>query len=150
MQLVQLLALSKHTVTVKTRLWARDLFLDMTPRMPTSNASLTACFCCYQWRIVFDEGHTLKNKTTVQAKAAYGLVSDQRWVVTGTPVDREIEEFHGLLLALQVCCRTVQGYCTWLSPPTVLILPSCFASAALTSCIWADSLLPMCPGVAVH
>lgn len=51
---------------------------------------------------MFDEGHKLKNKVTMQAKAAYGLVSERRWVVTGTPVDREIEDFHGLLLALQV------------------------------------------------
>lgn len=48
----------------------------------------------------------LKTKTTIQSRAACALASDRRWVVTGTPLDSEIEELHGLLLALQVrgCC----------------------------------------------
>jgi SNF2 family DNA or RNA helicase len=44
----------------------------------------------------------LKSKTTIQSRAACSLVSDRRWVVTGTPLDSEIEELHGLLQALQV------------------------------------------------
>uniref|UniRef100_A0A383VNT4 RING-type domain-containing protein n=1 Tax=Tetradesmus obliquus TaxID=3088 RepID=A0A383VNT4_TETOB len=53
-------------------------------------------------RIIFNEGHVLKSKATGQSRAACSLVSDRRWIVTGTPIDSEVEEFHGLLLALQV------------------------------------------------
>ncbi|WIA08232.1 hypothetical protein OEZ85_007678 [Tetradesmus obliquus] len=52
-------------------------------------------------RIIFDEGHVLKSKATGQSRAVCSLVSDRRWIVTGTPIDSEVEEFHGLLLALQ-------------------------------------------------
>ncbi|WIA08247.1 hypothetical protein OEZ85_007692 [Tetradesmus obliquus] len=53
-------------------------------------------------RIIFEEGHVLKSKATGQSRAACSLVSDRRWIVTRTPIDSEVEEFHGLLLALQV------------------------------------------------
>jgi len=51
----------------------------------------------------------LKNKVTIQARAACSLVSDRRWVVTGTPIDSEIEDTHGLLLALQVRTQREAG-----------------------------------------
>lgn len=57
-----------------------------------------------QHRIIFDEGHVLKARGTVQARACHSLVADRRWVVTGTPIDSEVDEFQGLLQALQVSC----------------------------------------------
>jgi SNF2 family DNA or RNA helicase len=55
-----------------------------------------------QWRIVFDEGHVLRNSANQQWKAAAGLATDRRWVVTGTPVETQISEFHALLRVLKV------------------------------------------------
>ena len=71
--------------------------------VPLLYCSCTAHFPFLQWRIIFDEGHVLKNKATIQYRAALSLASERRWVVTGTPLDSEIEELHGLLQALQVC-----------------------------------------------
>lgn len=63
---------------------------------------MLCCAACRQWRVIFDEGHVLKSKTSIQARAACSLASDRRWVVTGTPIDSEVMDIHGLLLALQV------------------------------------------------
>jgi SNF2 family DNA or RNA helicase len=53
--------------------------------------------------VIFDEGHVLKCRTRIQAKAACSLASDRRWVVTGTPTDTDVTDVYGLLLGLQVC-----------------------------------------------
>jgi hypothetical protein len=65
--------------------------------------AVSAAACCHlQWRVIFDEGHVLKCRTTIQAKAACSLASDRRWVVTGTPIDTDVTDVYGLLLGLQV------------------------------------------------
>eukprot|EP00775_Hariotina_reticulata_P009723 gene9723-9882_t len=62
------------------------------------------------WRIIFDEGHVLKNKTPIQARAACSLSSERRWLVTGTPIDSEVDDVHGLLLGLQAWPFTEAKY----------------------------------------
>ena len=53
----------------------------------------------------------LKNTVNQQWKAAAGLATDRRWVVTGTPVETQISDFHGLLKVLKVCaCKFSSGY----------------------------------------
>lgn len=37
-------------------------------------------------RVVLDEGHSIKNQATRQARAALKLKTERRWVVTGTPL----------------------------------------------------------------
>ncbi|WIA10185.1 hypothetical protein OEZ85_010388 [Tetradesmus obliquus] len=54
------------------------------------------------WRVIFDEGHVLKCRGTIQSRAACSLASDRRWVVTGTPIDTDVTDVYGLLLGLQV------------------------------------------------
>ena len=48
-------------------------------------------------RLVLDEAHRIKDLRTGQARAAAGLVSRRRWVVTPTPVGSSIRDFEGLL-----------------------------------------------------
>jgi SNF2 family DNA or RNA helicase len=41
----------------------------------------------YHWdRIILDEAHTIKGKSTNCARAAYNLNTDIRWCLTGTPL----------------------------------------------------------------
>jgi len=35
---------------------------------------------------VLDEGHIIRNESTITAKAACGLESTNRWVMSGTPI----------------------------------------------------------------
>lgn len=46
--------------------------------------------------------HSIKDSTTIAAKAAFGLKSDRRWVVTGTPIQNRISELASLFRFLQV------------------------------------------------
>ena len=56
--------------------------------------------CIDWWRVVFDEAHTLKESSTVQSRAARALLSQQRHVLTGTPVSNLVSELRGLFAFL--------------------------------------------------
>jgi len=42
------------------------------------------------WRIIADEGHCLKSNNTNTWKAVSNIVSDHKWIVTGTPLSTNI------------------------------------------------------------
>lgn len=48
-------------------------------------------------RIILDEGHNIRNRTTKTAKAIYNLKSDRRWVLTGTPIINRLEDLFSLV-----------------------------------------------------
>jgi SNF2 family DNA or RNA helicase len=50
-----------------------------------------------QWcRIVFDEAHHLRNNKTIISNAALFLESRIKWLLTGTPIQNRISDFHTL------------------------------------------------------
>lgn len=53
------------------------------------------------FRVVLDEAHTIKDKNTRTAKAAYRLKADRRWCVTGTPIQNKLEDVFSLFMFLQ-------------------------------------------------
>ncbi|KAG8900552.1 hypothetical protein FRC01_010095, partial [Tulasnella sp. 417] len=53
-------------------------------------------------RVVLDEAHTIKGRTTQGAKACYALQAKFRWCLTGTPIQNSVEELFSLLHFLQV------------------------------------------------
>ncbi|KAG9021750.1 hypothetical protein FS837_007005, partial [Tulasnella sp. UAMH 9824] len=53
-------------------------------------------------RVVLDEAHTIKSRTTQGAKACYALQAKYRWCLTGTPIQNSVEELFSLLHFLQV------------------------------------------------
>lgn len=48
-------------------------------------------------RVILDEGHNIRNKTTKTAKAVYDLKADRKWVLTGTPIINRLEDIFSLL-----------------------------------------------------
>lgn len=53
-------------------------------------------------RLVLDEAHSIKSRTTGVAKACFALEANYKWCLSGTPVQNRIGEFFSLLRFLQV------------------------------------------------
>ena len=53
-------------------------------------------------RLVLDEAHNIKSRTTSCAKACFALRADHKWCLSGTPVQNRIGEFFSLLRFLEV------------------------------------------------
>ena len=48
-----------------------------------------------QYRVVFDEGHTVKSAGANLSKASVSLSSDRRWCCTGTPIANDVGDLLG-------------------------------------------------------
>jgi len=53
-------------------------------------------------RLILDEAHSIKSRTTGVAKACFALKADFKWCLSGTPVQNRIGEFFSLLRFLEV------------------------------------------------
>ena len=53
-------------------------------------------------RVILDEAHNIKTRTTGVAKACFALKSHHKWCLSGTPVQNRIGEFFSLLRFLQI------------------------------------------------
>lgn len=64
--------------------------------------SETGLFSVKFLRVILDEGHNIRNRSTKTAKAVYNLDADRRWVLTGTPIINRLEDIFSLLHFLQL------------------------------------------------
>jgi DNA repair protein RAD16 len=53
-------------------------------------------------RLILDEAHSIKQRTTSVARACFALKADYKWCLSGTPVQNRIGEFFSLLRFLEV------------------------------------------------
>ena len=53
-------------------------------------------------RLILDEAHNIKTRTTGVARACFALNADHKWCLSGTPVQNRIGEFFSLLRFLQI------------------------------------------------
>ena len=53
-------------------------------------------------RIVLDEAHKIKARTTSTAKAVYALDSEYKWCLTGTPLQNRVGDLYSLVRFLQM------------------------------------------------
>ncbi|KAF2415914.1 hypothetical protein EJ08DRAFT_654819 [Tothia fuscella] len=53
-------------------------------------------------RLILDEAHSIKQRTTGVAKACFALKGEYKWCLSGTPVQNRIGEFFSLLRFLEV------------------------------------------------
>lgn len=59
-------------------------------------------FSMYFWRVLLDEAHTIKSRSTLVAKACYAVEADRRWAITGTPIQNKLEDVFSLIRFLRV------------------------------------------------
>ncbi|KAI0011075.1 DNA repair protein RAD16 [Xylariaceae sp. FL0662B] len=53
-------------------------------------------------RVILDEAHCIKTRTTMTAKACFALKVEYRWCLTGTPLQNRIGEFFSLIRFLNI------------------------------------------------
>lgn len=53
-------------------------------------------------RLILDEAHSIKQRTTSVARACFALKATYKWCLSGTPVQNRIGEFFSLLRFLEV------------------------------------------------
>lgn len=77
-----------------------DMDLLMKEAMDGSRMSLLHSLCW--WRIVLDEAHFIKSRSSQTANAAFALISINRWCLSGTPLQNRVGEFYSLIRFLRI------------------------------------------------
>ncbi|OAA43573.1 DNA repair protein RAD5 [Cordyceps fumosorosea ARSEF 2679] len=65
-------------------------------------ASHTGLFSLNFFRIILDEAHHIKNRSSKTARACYEMSATHRWVLTGTPIVNKLEDLFSLVRFLGV------------------------------------------------
>lgn len=53
-------------------------------------------------RIILDEGHNIKDSTTLQARACFAIKAQNRWFVTGTPIQNSMTDLYSTMKFLRI------------------------------------------------
>ncbi|CAJ1970559.1 unnamed protein product [Sphenostylis stenocarpa] len=69
-------------------------FLRFQKRYPVIPTLLTRI---YWWRVCLDEAQMVESNTTASTEMALRLHSKYRWCITGTPIQRKLDDLYGLL-----------------------------------------------------
>jgi len=54
------------------------------------------------WRIILDEAHGIKNRSTKSAKGCFALIAERRWCLTGTPIQNKMDDLYSYFKFLRL------------------------------------------------
>lgn len=67
-----------------------------------AGAKMSALHSVCWWRIVLDEAHMIKSRSSQTAAAAFSLIGVHRWCLSGTPLQNRVGEFYSLVRFLRI------------------------------------------------
>ncbi|SCU87108.1 LADA_0E02036g1_1 [Lachancea dasiensis] len=75
-------------------------------------------FSVEYFRVVLDEGHTIRNRNTKTSKSLMDLSSARRWILTGTPIINRLDDLYSMVKFLRLEPWSQVGYWkTFVSEP---------------------------------
>lgn len=78
-------------------------FVDDAQKNGENRPSTSGPIFQVEWhRVILDEAHTIKSRVTRWAKAAYHIIAERRWCVTGTVIHNHVNDVFSLLHFLQL------------------------------------------------
>ncbi|KAL3232652.1 DNA repair protein RAD5 [Nakaseomyces bracarensis] len=75
-----------------------------------NGTSSSGLFSIEFFRIILDEGHTIRNRSTITSKAVFGLSAKYKWVLTGTPIINKLDDLYSLVKFLKLEPWSQIGY----------------------------------------
>lgn len=75
-----------------------------------NSADSSGLFSVEFFRVIIDEGHTIRNRMTATSKAVLQLSSRCRWVLTGTPIINRLDDLYSLVKFLRLEPWSQIGY----------------------------------------
>lgn len=102
------------------------------------------------FRIILDEAHYIKTRSTSTAKAVFALTSLNKWCLSGTPLQNRVGELYSLVRFLRMdphafyFCRYVVCVCVVVS---AVILYVEALVCVYACCSIDDEACPFCPRV---
>ena len=96
--------------------WSKLFRENRNPNVAISSSN--GLFSIEFYRIIIDEGHTIRNRSTITSKAVMDLSSKCKWVLTGTPIINRLDDLFSMVkfLKLEPWCN-VNYWKTFVSNP---------------------------------
>merc|ERR1719491_912677 len=98
---------SKKSFVIKTKSKSGvspldDMQMEKLVKAAMKGAKMSVLHSFSWWRIVLDEAHFIKSRSSQTAHAAFSLTGIHRWCLSGTPLQNRVGEFYSLVRFLRM------------------------------------------------
>lgn len=79
-----------------------DVDMERLVKEAMEGSQMSALHSLCWWRIVLDEAHMIKSRSSQTANAAFSLIGMHRWCLSGTPLQNRVGELYSLIRFLRI------------------------------------------------